>query len=312
VPPLTFKTDGFFALKTLRGKKEGFQQEVRMLKRLCKHSQIISLLATYQHCEYFHLIFPWAECDLQTYWKTKNPNPSHDLDTVLWMAWQCESIAEGLYYIHHHETSSVSSLFTHDSVRMKIPKSPTREKSGSQFRSSYVVFGRHGDIKPANLLWFRNPRDPRDKGTIKISDLGAGEFNTTDKPRSTLDITGHSPVYRPPECDLRRAVITTSYDVWTLGCLYLEFITWYVGGWKLLEEFAEIRAPTAQGLCRTNAFFELIEGNEGSQDQHAIVKPAVLEVRRSAFVCPLCSNPTRCPFRCTENANTLGANSVYY
>jgi serine/threonine protein kinase len=283
------ETSEFFAVKTLLGrtilgKEKEFEQEVRMLKRLChSHPHLISLLATYKHCEHYHLIFPWAECNLQTYWKTKNPDPPHNLDTILWMARQCEGIAEGLDRVHHHETTSVSSLFAIDSIAMRTPRTPISPGFTSQAPGSRLVFGRHGDIKPTNLLWFPNLRDSSDKGTIKISDFGTGVFSTTDFAPHTSTSVSHSPPYRPPECDLSDSIIDNSYDIWTLGCLYLEFITWFIGGWKLLEELEELRKWNSKGPCRTNAYFEINDDQsqgKGAQPWDARVKPAVLEVRR--------------------------------
>jgi serine/threonine protein kinase len=261
-----------------------------MLRRL-SHDHLISLLATYQYGGHFHLIFPWAECDLRTYWETKIPNPPHDIDTLLWMARQCEGIAEGLDSIHHHETSSVSSIILGVSNVMRSPWTPTtpsllgpgpaRRAIAAKPRASRIVFGRHGDIKPTNLLWFPDPEDRNTKGTIKICDFGAGEFSTDASSPSSSDSISHSPAYRPPECDLPDSDITNSYDVWTLGCLYLEFITWFIGGFKLLDEFKSCRGQSSRGPCRTNAFFEILrdpESNEVIEPQQARVKLAVLEV----------------------------------
>jgi serine/threonine protein kinase len=263
-----------------------------MLRRL-SHPHLISLLATYQYGGHFHLIFPWAECDLRTYWETKIPNPPHDIDTLLWMARQCEGIAEGLDRVHHHETSSMSSIILGFSDRdpMRSPwtpmtpslmsPGPARRSSVKKPRTSRIVFGRHGDIKPTNLLWFPDPRDSNGKGTIKICDFGAGEFSTDVSSLSSSNSISHTPLYRPPESDLPDFTVTNSYDVWTLGCLYLEFITWFMGGSNLLEEFKTRRGQSSRGPCRTNAFFEILrdpESNEVIEPQQARVKPAVLEV----------------------------------
>ncbi|KAF4625921.1 hypothetical protein G7Y89_g12242 [Cudoniella acicularis] len=147
---------------------------------------------------------------------------------VFKMARQCEGIAEGLNRIHHHETTSRSSIFVSNSTAIRRPATPTNPGPGRIAREPRFVFGRHGDIKPTNLLWFPNPRDSKDKGTIKISDSGTGEFSAINFAPSKSSSVSHSPRYRPPECDLPDPAIDNSYDVWTLSCLYLEFITWFV------------------------------------------------------------------------------------
>jgi serine/threonine protein kinase len=256
-----------------------------MFKRMRNsHANIISLLATYEHCGHFHLIFPWAECDLQTYWKTINPDPTCDFATVWWMAWQCEGIAFVLDRIRRHEDASVSSLFA-DPIAMSQPTTPISPDPGRttpQTRPPRLAFGRHGDIKPTNLLWFPNHRDSSDKGTIKISNLGTGEFNTTDSP-STLSSVPYSHPYRPPEYDLPDSEISNSSDIWTLGCLYLEFIVWFIGGWKLLEELEGLKKWAKHGLYRSNAFELIGDNSQDAQPQKARVKPAILEVRRPSL-----------------------------
>lgn len=42
---------------------------------------------------------------------------------------------------------------------------------------------------------------------------------------------GFSATYCPPEVDTcRGARVSQKYDIWTLGCVYLEFITWHLLG----------------------------------------------------------------------------------
>jgi serine/threonine protein kinase len=265
-----------------------------MLRRL-NHPHLISLLATYQHIGHFHLIFPWAECDLRTYWEIKVPNPLHDMETLLWTAMQCEGIAEGLDSVHHHPTSSMSSILQGFSSRsftrfpaLMTPMTPSPLSPGASRRpgitkprNSRLVFGRHGDIKPTNLLWFPDHIDANSKGTIKICDFGAGEFSTDASSKLSSNSIAHTPSYRPPESDFPDYTVTDSWDIWTLGCLYLEFITWFMGGSKLLDEFKVNRGKSSSGPCRTNAFFEIVrdpESNEIIQPQKARVKETVSEV----------------------------------
>ncbi len=150
-----------------------------------------------------------------------------------------------------------------------------------------VVWGVHGDIKPSNLLWF--PSSGGDKGgmgTIKVADFGSGEFRLSARTSTASSV--HSPAYRPPEYDLPNPerVSPYSYDVWSLGCVYLEFVTWYVGGRKLLEELDRLRGANSQGgQDETRALFEIVAPHEPVRE--AIVKPAVGEVCRP-FLLPLC------------------------
>lgn len=212
----------------------------RLSHDLCQH--LISLLATYEQHGKFHLIFYWAEADLLGYWKRINPEPATDRETVLWLSSQCKGLAEGLAKIHRYETYSGSSLLHQDSrsrTEAETNANLTQVGVGIPTNPPRLLFGRHGDIKPANVLWFSNPKDSEDKGNLKISDFGIAEFKTQSS-RWTRQRGGmpNSGSYRPPECDLPDSIISSSYDIWALGCLYLDFITWCFGGWKYVEEFA--------------------------------------------------------------------------
>lgn len=256
-----------------------FDQEVHILRRLV-HSHIIPLLATYEYRDHFHTIIPWAECNLAEYWEQKNPNPSQDLATLKWTAEQCEGIAMGLASLQHHATTSASSLMV---MLAESSRSPEKHSFLSRAQSivskstspkSHHFFGRHGDIKPLNLLWFPNS-GKGSMGAIKISDFGEGEFSTTKSYQTSSNEVAYTPSYRPPECDYPNPeMITATYDTWTLGCLFLEFATWYVGGQELLRKFEQSRSlHDPHGEATT--FFELTGEEQGP---HARVKLAVQEV----------------------------------
>lgn len=257
----------YFAVKRLHSQnKQAFQREVEMLNKFSgnKHDHLISLLATYEQFGRFFLVFDWAEADLQAYWRKVNRMPAFDRQTVLWMAKQCRGIASGIIKIHEH----VSIYAKEDSNR------PVNKN---------VVFGHHGDIKPENVLWFAEPdqEDCNVGGTLKLSDFGLAEVSVhrtiSMAPKSKW---GVSLGYRAPEADLHRGpAIGRSYDIWTLGCLYLEFITWMLGGSQLLDEFLEARKARDATWhdIETHTFFEL-KLDRGTGEPTAVIKPAVTQV----------------------------------
>jgi serine/threonine protein kinase len=220
-----------------------------------RHRHLITLLATYEQFRVYHLIFPCADDDLTGYWSRKEPNPSFELKTIKWVAEQCEGIAEGLHRIHKYQTSS--------------SKASAHEKR----------YGRHGDLKPENILWFSNDNG----GMLMISDFGLAEYSTNhSRSYKHKSRVATSMSYRPPECDLKDGQIGQSYDIWTLGCLYLEFITWLLGGWGLVKEFEKKRMsfdPMWYDMD-TDAFFELVQCDKNKRPGviAAMVKPAVTEV----------------------------------
>ncbi len=63
--------------------KEHFLREVQLLKRL-RHDHVITLFTTYEYRGYFHLILPWADCNLAKYWETRRC----DCNPPLYCGWR--------------------------------------------------------------------------------------------------------------------------------------------------------------------------------------------------------------------------------
>lgn len=266
-------------------RKQDFEREVAILKRMTKrqHKHLIQLLATYEQRQEYYLIFPWADADLHNYWETINPDPAEkDRKTrLLWLAEQCEGLAEGLSYIHRHLTCSGTSLLYHNATLAPDPpeaKIPEVEIPEDRSKGLHL-FGRHGDIKPQNILWFRD--QDIEGGTLKITDFGITEFSrhalVDRKGRGSLACTR---TYAPPESrlDLYAEHLSPLYDIWSLGCVYLEFLAWWFGGWSRVEDFAKKRltpSPCSDPLFvqfKYDAYFEL------TSQKKAVVKNSVSKV----------------------------------
>lgn len=239
------------------------------------NSHLISLLATYeQHGEYY-LIFPWAQGDLQSFWRDFDPNPSMEYGTVLWMTEQCLGIARGLAAIHRHQTNSLNRLKSAFSGEQPTPGDLASNQA-------WPVFGVHGDIKPQNVLWFRDDSKSGNRGTLKISDFGLAEFKSSTtkiyRPSSKVVV---SRSYRPPECEIKHGRVGQSQDIWALGCLYLEMIAWLFGGWQLVQSFHHSRAANEgfsyYGNVADAAFFQIESITRGG-GAVVTIKPAVTEV----------------------------------
>ncbi|KAF7540978.1 hypothetical protein G7054_g965 [Neopestalotiopsis clavispora] len=259
--------DDLFAVKSLDSTdKDTFTREVEIMKQLSKKNQkhLLPLLASYEQSDRFYLIFPWAESDLCEYWEDLNPDPLFNQANVKWVAEQCQGIAYGLSRIHQWDSTQ------------------TRLRRPSNFKD---IMGYHGDIKPANILWFK------DDNVLKLSDFGLSDFDTrhtrSRRPRANPCA---SPTYRAPEWDSPQgSVAGRSYDIWGLGCVFLEFITWLVGGWKLVDEFSKNRPSVDYGWERisTDCFFTT--ENPGTYGSHHVVKPAVTDWFQKLRGLPHCS-----------------------
>jgi len=258
-----------FALKTLRNvvkkadseekaleKQKAFDNELQNLQRFSGlvHGHLVTLLATFELGGEHYFLFPCAECSLEEYWEDHKSEWKFDISTVRWVSKQIAGIMAAIDTIHEPRHTH---LQTPDEKR----------------------YGRHGDIKPDNILWFRSSDDPR--GILVVSDMGLTSFN---RDISRSNIPGEKipgvPNYRPPECEVVGGKMNRSFDIWTLGCLFLELITWLLGGWDLLDKFQKYRLTLYINGTNRNVFhdireYKMADGNIGNV---ALVKEEVLRV----------------------------------
>ncbi|KAH6693018.1 kinase domain-containing protein [Verticillium dahliae] len=242
----------FVAVKKLRGGREDkFRQAQREADQLRLfdgqlHPHLVTLLATYEiEGEYFFL-FPFAEYDLQDLWdKEAQPKDMQDAATVRWLSRQICGLVGAMAQIHE----------------------PRKIAPGK--------YGRHGDIKPDNILCYRTHRSYG--WHLVISDLGVSALNSENS-RSNVpgEAISEIPEYRPPECDVRGGSINRLFDVWTMGCLIFEMLAQVVGGRTLRDEFDHKRTTFFMiGGGRKNVFYDLVELEGGSFRQS--VKAEVLQ-----------------------------------
>ncbi|KAF1961655.1 kinase-like protein [Byssothecium circinans] len=230
-------SNSVYARKTIAVKKlispdkEAFRNEVENLKRFSsewEHPHIIILLGTFQISNTYYLLFPWAEGNLREFWRINPPetcgresSQRSNEGVVHWMAQQCLGLAHAIGEIHG---------------------SPYDLPDKANCSPAWEHFGRHGDIKPENVLYFKDGRDSA-LGTLQISDFGLSKFHGRTTRTNIHNVQrGGTPTYRPPECDLTPiGQASREYDIWSLGCVYLEFITWLPKGWDGVEEFRKDR-----------------------------------------------------------------------
>lgn len=287
----------YLAIKKLKSKDdEAFRREVHNLQRLhnAEHPNLLNLLATYKYKGYYHLVFPWADGDLRRLWRT-TPNPQAGKEEMRWLAQQCASIASALKSVHAGAESWIEAGGDgpSDKQRMAMNK-----------------FGIHGDIKPENIFIFSKgqqksfkalcmgpPNNSSDSSSattpserssrggspssaadeMVLGDFGSGGFfNTSSNPDPLRQITV---AYRPPEYDTKLRPVSRSWDVWGLGCTYLEFVTWFLLGPSGLTEFAKRRTTrTAAGKLSDEYFETFIDGSQDG-GVGATLKESVLAVR---------------------------------
>lgn len=153
-------------------------------------------------------------------------------------------------------------------------------------------YGRHGDIKPENILWFENYEDHLNHRNhlnhLVISDFGLAQFhNAYSKSRvNRNNINGGTLTYEPPDMLLDHE-ISQKYDIWSLGCVFLEFVSWLLlGAHETIDEFSKRRVRDKSESGRDiprDKFFELIEPLDPRFRPEAKLKKSVVDVSLSCF-----------------------------
>jgi serine/threonine protein kinase len=241
------------------------------------NDHLISLLATFEYSGGFYLIFPLAEADLQRFWKRSKI--CTDPNTGRWMIEQSLGIASALYKIHRYETfPRTSSLYksAHTKKSTMARQELARILEGDGKNPERRLFGRHGDIKPNNILLFSDQNSTNGLGTLKITDFGITQFSTEDmRSLKEGEKVSCTRTYQSPECVLDKS-ISTACDIWALGCLYLEFVLWYLRGYQAVVAFSRVRDRHYE----TDTFFNRIGQDEITGVPIAEVKPCVAQVCR--------------------------------
>ncbi|KAI0380675.1 kinase-like protein [Hypomontagnella monticulosa] len=233
--------EGPFALKKLlrpdsQKIEEEFRKERRMLDKFNGkvHPHIVSVLTSFKYGDRYHFLFPWAECDLGRYFE-RSPGPISGIQTARWISNQCLKIMEAVDLIH---------------IPLGTDALPPEEK----------LFGRHGDIKAENILVFKSRGGEEN---LVLSDFGlCSMHHDWSKSIVSNQKIGATPGFRPPECDMSEGQISRSFDIWTLGCLFLDLLTWLLGGESLRTQFEEERTTPYINGRDTSIYFEIVAAED--------------------------------------------------
>lgn len=135
----------------------------------------------------------------------------------------------------------------------------------------------HFDLKPSNILVHRPSRNSP-TFTFIITDFGLAHIRDTATGSSLTGDRGGDEAYAPPECMQEQQ--SRKYDIWSLGCIYLEILTFLVKGYEGVEELDRIRcAPPRRG--RQNRCFWEQDAQSGPTLKEG-VQNFVLELQNRA------------------------------
>ncbi|KAK4175753.1 kinase-like domain-containing protein [Triangularia setosa] len=188
-------------------------------------NHLIQLLATFEVYDSnnpnleptFYMLFDWADGNLKQFWKENSHNAKNPVHCG-WMIEQFYRLAKALQCVHNERQLIL--------------------RSG---RTDSNVFGRHGDIKPSNLLFFQGRR--RDGQDILVmGDFGMGRMHSKgSKSKQPASERRATVTYEAPEFELKDGTVSPKTDIFSLGCVYLEYVTWLLMDYNVLDAFADAR-----------------------------------------------------------------------
>lgn len=217
---------------------------LEMLRDL-NHTHLIRAIAYYTVRRKHYVMFPWAgKGNLRDLW-SQDPPPLTE-GYLKWVFAQLCGLADAISVLHH---------------------------------SNQEQHWRHGDLKPENILCFEDGVTDDGLCTLVIADVGLSKDHKAVTEVRIERTSTHSGtlMYEPPEARmLQDKPRSRRYDVWSLGCIYLEFLTWLLYGSAGLEDF---RANLSRG---ENTRFYVIDPSQRSARLNTVVQQQIEHIQGDA------------------------------
>lgn len=185
------------------------------------HPHIIEVITAFHIGDTPHILYRWAtHGDLTEFW-ARTPRPE-------WPE-------------RPEHSESLSYKLRHNQPVVEPPSPPAVPWAFDQLTGVFDALSflhrenlRHGDIRPQNMLIVRNQgvvgtRELYYCSRLVLADFGLTKLRTAstgDKPIDTAAISG-AHRYAPPDV-VGRNEWSVKYDVWSMGCVCLEFLVWLI------------------------------------------------------------------------------------
>ena len=214
--------------------RQDFEAEKALLSA-CKqhqHAHIVEMMASFSWRSNGYLMLGVAEMDLECLWKQETNSVPY---SPTWALRQMKGLTSALFTIHQELTLDGNK-----------------------------VFGLHGDIKASNILFHRSSASDAYPGVLKLADFSTGLLMSNQESIDHYLRRGMYGTHQAPECYLELESSRKS-DIWSLGCLFLEFIVWLHGGSLGLDDFCNTRMQLDNGYgfeFTNDYFFELATPRE--------------------------------------------------
>ncbi|KAF2692085.1 kinase-like protein [Lentithecium fluviatile CBS 122367] len=227
-----------FALKVTPN--EGRERNYHSAMAGLDHPHLVKCLTSFTLGWKYYMVYDLADCDLESF-ICDNPRSGKVSDlSASWLAQQLSGLAGALRVVHNPGGSKFSSA-----KNLGVP-------SAIGERTGYIH-----DIKPDNILVFQ-----KKDGTswLRLSDFSCArvvDFVATISGNNRFSYKTNTksgaPIYRAPESS--EGATSRPYDMWSLGCVYLEILVWFIEGYQALLSFRASRkcqayphGPTDEGF----------------------------------------------------------------
>lgn len=173
-------------------------ETVRMINQF-HHPHVITAIAAYRKDDREYFLFPWAKRgNLRDTWKHLGSCRLRDAKLLLWAIHQLYGLSDAIHTLHANNC-------------------------------------RHGDLKPENILCFEGGKE---LGGLVIADVGLARFHRQDTQLRNRTTTKYGTIrYEPPDAMLVNSPRSRRYDIWSFGCILVEFVIWILYGIDELERF---------------------------------------------------------------------------
>lgn len=208
------------AIKELRASiqnkdaKRAWDREVKALQKICQlglpHVVDIAAMIAIDKKQYF--VFPWADGgSLLDLWRYRDTHP---------------------------DRSDIATRHLPDIVDQLVGLTDALAKLHA-FSHGKAASYRHGDLKPENILIF-DSNNHNSLGSWKLADLGLARHHTVAT-GDQLDVASKTwagtIAYQPPESfQIKAAPTSRLYDIWSMGCIILQLMTWLLYGTEKVDE----------------------------------------------------------------------------
>ncbi|KAG9228281.1 kinase-like domain-containing protein [Amylocarpus encephaloides] len=185
-----------------------------------------------------YIIFPWAAGgNLHDFWEHSVQEPSQE--RVLWSLQQMLGLTTALHMLHEH------------------------------FKC------RHGDLKPGNILCVKEGEET----VLKLADFGISKIHSAQTAyRKIATTTAYlTPSYQGPEVEFEKTdeldqrPRSRKYDIWSLGCVFLELAIWVLYGPRGIEDFFGARGNSTSSSSSSSPLYSVTNKASKSAIVHELV-----------------------------------------